>query len=266
MEILGYAASLAVGIALGLLGGGGSILMVPILVYLFRLPPVTATGYSLFVVGMASLVGAWQYGRNGLVAVKMGITFAVPSFVGVLLARRVFLPWLPNIIWDTPSWTLTKDTAIMVTFAVIMVLASTAMIRKPKNAPEKAPGGSKKMAVSFPLQGFGVGFVTGVLGAGGGFLIVPPLVVFGGLPMKTAVGTSLMIIAANSLWGFSSDVISGKPIEWGFLLAVTAIAAAGIFVGQRLAVKIPNERLKKAFGWFILGMGLLILMRQFFAP
>lgn len=265
METLGYGAFLAVGMALGLLGGGGSILMVPILVYLFRLPPVLATGYSLFAVGMASLVGAWQYGHKGLLAVRIGIIFALPSFLGVLIARRVFLSWLPDIIWETRAWTLTKDTAIMGAFAVIMVLASMAMLRKPKNASEKTVDAPRKMGVWFSLQGLGVGFVTGVLGAGGGFLIVPPLVVFGGLNMKTAVGTSLMIIAANSLWGFFSDLMSGRTIEWGFLLGVTSIAVVGIFVGQRLAMKIPNEPLKKAFGWFVLGMGILILMRQIFA-
>lgn len=265
METLGYLASLLVGVALGLVGGGGSILMVPILVYLFQVHPVRATGYSLFVVGVASLIGAWQYGRQGLLAVKQGLAFALPAFVGVLVARRFFLPALPDVIWETAHGTLTKDMAIMVAFAVVMVLASRAMIRPPKQH-DKAPDASGGLSVRFSLQGLGVGFVTGVLGAGGGFLVVPPLVLLGGLPMKTAVGTSLMIIAANSLWGFATDLMAGKTVQWPFLLGVTTMAGLGIFMGQRLAAKVPGEHLKKGFGWFVLGMGLLILAQQILAP
>lgn len=264
METFGYIASLAVGITLGLIGGGGSILMVPILVYLFRLPPVSATGYSLFVVGTASLIGAWQYGRQGLLAVKTGVIFAAPSFVGVFLARRLVLPNLPEVLWEAPFGTLSKDAAIMLAFAAIMVLASVAMIRRPQKATHDASEGAT-MNVWFPLQGLGVGFVTGILGAGGGFLIVPPLVFFARLSMKTAVGTSLMIIAANSLWGFATDLASGKTVDWPFLLGITAIAVVGIFLGKRWSAKIPNEPLKKGFGWFVLIMGIVILTQQLLA-
>lgn len=259
--ILGYIGALIVGLTLGLLGGGGSILTVPILVYLLGTNPVVATAYSLFVVGATSLVGAVRNMMKGMVDVKVAVVFAIPAFIAVYLTRAFLVPAIPEEIFQIGEFTLTKDLGIMVFFAIIMLAASVSMIRGRKEADV-----SKKKPLRIPLivlEGAVVGVLTGIVGAGGGFLIIPALVLFANLPMKRAVATSLLIIAAKSLIGFVGDV-QNLDIDWAFLMTFTGLSVVGIFIGIYLNKYINGKSLKKAFGWFVLIMGIYILVKELF--
>ena len=259
--ILGYLGALVVGLTLGLLGGGGSILTVPILVYVLGINPVLATAYSLFVVGTTSLVGALRNMIKGMVNVKVAVVFAIPAFVAVYLTRRYLVPAIPDEIFTAGDFTLTKDLAVMLFFAVIMLAASISMIRgrKEKKVDEHAP---LKVPLII-LEGVIVGVLTGLVGAGGGFLIIPALVLFANLPMKRAVATSLVIIAVKSLIGFVGDV-QNLVIDWPFLLTFTGFSIVGIFIGIYLNRFIDGKHLKKAFGWFVLVMGIYIIVKELF--
>lgn len=265
MEIIGYIASLAIGISLGLIGGGGSILTVPVLVYLFGVDPVTATAYSLFIVGATSLVGSFPKYRAGEINMKTAVIFGIPSIAAVFATRAFIVPAIPKEVFTVGSFTLTKSLLMMILFAVLMVFASVSMIRDKKKPSEKINGEQKFNYPLILLEGAVVGAITGLVGAGGGFLIIPALVLLSGLPMKQAVGTSLLIIAAKSLIGFTGD--SGKAeMDWTLLLSVTGLAVAGIFIGNMLSKKIAANRLKKGFGWFVLVMGIYIIVKVLFFP
>lgn len=260
MEILGYIGSVVIGIALGLIGGGGSILTVPVLVYLFGVEPVIATAYSLFIVGITSLTGAIPKYRHGLVDLKTAFIFGIPSIAAVFVTRKYIVPLIPVHILNLGDFVVTKSILIMVLFAILMVVASVSMIRN--NIDENDEPLERKF--NYPmimLEGTVVGILTGFVGAGGGFLIIPALVLFSKLPMKKAVGTSLLIIAAKSLIGFTGD-LSHYTMDWKLLLIVTGIAVAGIFIGNGLHRKIPGEKLKVWFGWFVLVMGIYIMIKE----
>lgn len=261
MELIGYLGAVLMGLSLGLIGGGGSILSVPIFVYLFGIVPSLASGYSLFVVGLTALIGFFGYVQKKLVNFKVGITFAVPSFVGVFLVRRYLMPAIPKEVFSIGDFLVTKDILVMAVFAVIMVLASVSMIRPSKPASKKEMSESLRVAI-IAAEGLIVGGVTGFVGAGGGFLIIPALVILAGLPMKEAVGTSLGIIAAKSLFGFLGDLGAGQNIDWQFLVQFSALAAVGILVGNKLNTRVPEAKLKVAFGYFVLIMGLFIMWQQ----
>nr|WP_321228017.1 sulfite exporter TauE/SafE family protein [uncultured Psychroserpens sp.] len=261
-QILGYFGALIIGVVLGLIGGGGSILTVPILVYLLFINPVTATAYSLFVVGVSAAFGAIQNIRKGLVDFRTAIVFAIPAFIAVYITRRYLVPAIPSEIVTFGNFTLTKDIAIMVFFAIIMLLASISMILKRKETTQT----SKNVKFNYPLitlEGFVVGIITGLVGAGGGFLIIPALVLLAKLPMKKAVATSLLIIAIKSLIGFIGD-IENLEIEWTFLLSFTALSVIGIFIGSYLSNFIDGKKLKKGFGYFVLIMGIYIIYKELF--
>jgi len=259
--ILGYIGALVVGITLGLLGGGGSILTVPILVYLLALNPVTATAYSLFVVGSTSLVGSISNLIKGMVDIKVAVVFAIPAFVSVYLTRRYLLPAIPDELITIGDFTISKDLGIMLFFALIMLAASYSMI---KGRKEKEVDKNAKLKIPLiVLEGAVVGVLTGIVGAGGGFLIIPALVLFANLNMKRAVATSLLIIAAKSLIGFMGDV-QNLAIDWTFLLTFTGISIIGIFIGIYLNKFIDGKNLKKAFGWFVLIMGIYIITKELF--
>jgi len=263
MEIIGYLLAALVGISLGLIGGGGSILMVPILVYVFALNPVTATSYSLFIVGSTSLVGAFNNYRKGQVSIKTALLFGLSSITTVFITRKLLMPAVPDVLGTIGRMEIKKPMLIMVLFAALMLMASVAMIRSKKET-ESADAEKAKPAIGkLLLYGILIGLATGFLGAGGGFLIIPALVLLLNMPMKKAIGTSLLIIALNSLIGFTGD-IGHIAIEWKFLLLVAAIAIAGIFIGGALAKKIPGAKLKKAFGWFVLVMGIYIILKELF--
>ncbi len=259
MEIAGYIASLLIGITLGLIGGGGSILTVPVLVYLFKTEPVTATAYSLFIVGATSLAGSIPKYRAGDVHLKTAAIFGIPAIGAVYAARAWIVPAIPDVLFRVHNWELTKPLFLMLFFALLMVFASLSMIRS-RNEP--IPGGALTFNVPLILlEGAVTGLLTGLAGAGGGFLIIPALVLLSKLPMKQAIGTSLVIIAAKSLIGFTGD-LSNMRVQWDFLLPVTAMAITGIFIGHQLGKKFSAATLKKGFGWFILVMGLYIIGRE----
>ena len=262
MEILGYIASLFIGLSLGLIGGGGSILTVPVLVYLFGVDPVLATAYSLFIVGATSLVGAFPKYKNGDINLKTAIIFGIPSIIAVYATRAYLVPNIPQHIFQLGSLEVTKPLMMMIVFAILMVFASVSMIRNKSNTTaEEGP-----QVFNYPmilLEGTIVGMLTGFVGAGGGFLIIPALVLFSKLPMKKAIGTSLLIIAVKSLFGFTGD-LGKQQMDWTLLLSVTALAIIGIFAGNALSKKISADSLKKGFGWFVLVMGIYIIIKELF--
>ena len=265
MEIAGYVASLVIGISLGLIGGGGSILTVPVLVYLFRVEPVLSTAYSLFIVGSTSLVGSFPKHKSGEVNLKTAIVFGIPSIAAVFATRAFIVPVIPHELFTIGGFTVTKSLLLMILFAVLMVFASVSMIRDKKKVKEEETG---EQHFNYPLivvEGTIVGILTGLVGAGGGFLIIPALVLLSNLPMKQAVGTSLLIIAAKSLIGFTGDI--GKELmDWPLLFTITGLAIVGIFAGNLLSRKIEGANLKKGFGWFVLAMGIYIIVKEIFFP
>ena len=264
LVILGYLASALVGISLGLIGGGGSILTVPILVYLMGLGSVEATAYSLFIVGLSSAVGLFPKWKAGEVNLKTAVIFGLPSIAAVYLTRKLLVPALPEVMFTWGDWVLSKPMFIMLIFAIIMLAASFSMIRD-KKASVATEGEQQFNYPLILLEGLLVGAITGLVGAGGGFLIIPALVMLSKLPMKQAVGTSLAIIAAKSLIGFLGD-LSNMNIQWDILLGTTGAAVLGIFLGTALSRRISGEVLKKGFGWFVLIMGIFIIYKELSKP
>ena len=257
-HILGYVGALIVGLVLGLIGGGGSILTVPLLVYLLGYNPVVATAYSLFVVGTSSMVGTYQKYKKGLVDFKTGLAFSFPSFIAVYLSRRYLVPSIPDTLITFGDYNLTKEMSIMIFFAIIMLFASISMIKKRKD--EDIMAQSQLYYKTF-IQGIIIGIITGIIGAGGGFLYVPALVIWANIPMKKAVGTSLIIVTINSLIGFTGDVQT-LEIEWVFLLTFTLISIVGIVFGVFLSKFISGNKLKKSFGYFVLLMAIYIIYKE----
>jgi uncharacterized protein len=261
MEYIGYFAAVLIGIALGLIGSGGSILTIPVLVYLFKINPESATSYSLFIVGISSMVGAYRNYRLGTLKMKSALIFALPSLFSLIFMRKIVLPLIPETVFYTDNFTLSKDLLIMIVFASLMILASVSMINKSNNSEEK---GNEVNYQKLAIIGFLVGLVTGFLGAGGGFLIIPALLIFANLPMKEAVGTSLFIIFLNATIGFSSDVLSGIELNYPLLFGISIIAITGMLIGTSLSKKIQGDKLKPAFGWFVLVMGIYIILKELF--
>lgn len=263
LVILGYIGALIMGLTLGLIGGGGSILTVPILVYLFSVDAVLATAYSLFIVGFTSLIGSFSHMKLGNVHWLTAIVFGIPSIISVFLTRLFLVPAIPNPIVQLGEFEVSKPMGLLLLFAVIMLLASYSMIKKTKKKTQDEAAG--EVAFNYPLilaEGAIVGVVTGLVGAGGGFLIIPALVLLAKLPMKQAVGTSLIIIAAKSLIGFVGDMSGDEVIDWEFLGLFSMLAVVGIVVGSLLSKKISGDKLKPAFGWFVLIMGLYIIAKE----
>lgn len=260
MEIVGYAASVIIGLVLGLLGGGGSILSIPILVYLFHVEPVLASAYSLFIVGATSLVGAIPKYREQLVNLRAGLFFGLPSIASIFVTRKWIVPSIPEVVFQTEGFVLSKRVLLLGIFAILMVFASIPMIRGKREITSE----NKKFRVFLVIvEGTIIGFLTGLVGAGGGFLIIPALVFLTGLQFKTAVGTSLFIIAINSLTGFMGDLMN-YSMDWNLLLTVTALAIVGILFGNRYSRKISNLRLRMVFGWFTLIIGAYIIIKEIF--
>jgi uncharacterized protein len=259
MEIAGYLAAVLIGVSLGLIGGGGSILTVPVFVYLLHVQPVLATTYSLFVVGSCSLVGGTRAYFKKLIDFHVVLYFGLPSLLSVFLVRRFVLPVIPEYLFAVGNLTVTKGVFLMVLFAVLMLAAAVSMIRSESKPP--APVIRKERPGGLLIQGLLIGAITGLLGAGGGFLIIPALVLISRLPMKMAVGSSLTIMAISSFFGFFST-LSHYNINWLQLLAFTVIAVLGIFAGIALSEKISGQALKRSFGWFVLVIGFFILIRE----
>lgn len=284
MEILGYIAAMLIGLSLGLIGGGGSILTVPVLVYLLGLSPVISTAYSLFIVGLTSLVGSYKFYKKGLVSLKTAVVFGLPSIVAVYLTRRYLVPAIPENLFTVGDLVVTKGVLLMLLFAGLMVFASISMIKKKKTPAELVDPVDENIDTELDVahqnpnethpkpkfnyggilaEGVVVGTLTGLVGAGGGFLIIPALVLFSKLDMKMAVGTSLLIIAVKSLFGFIGDIYNYE-INWMFLAIFSTISITGIFIGTFLSTKIHADKLKTSFGWFVLVMGIYIIIKEIF--
>lgn len=261
MLVLGFFVAALIGVSLGLIGGGGSILTVPVLVYLVGIPPWMATTYSLFIVGVSSLAGALR--SHPFIDKRTVVLFGSSSIASVLITRRILVPLIPGYLFRIGSLAITRDVLLMTLFGLLMIAASFSMLRAGKTEETETP--HKRNYWFLLLQGLMVGTVTGLLGAGGGFLIIPALVLFSDLPMKNAVATSLSIIAVNSLIGFFGST-HFTLINWEFLLTFTLLAVAGIFLGTALSKRIAGGALKKGFGWFVLGMGIFVLVREFLFP
>lgn len=260
MYAIGYTAAALIGISLGLIGGGGSILTLPVMVYLFGINPLVATSYSLFVVGTTSLVGAALNFRKGLISLRTGLLFGSVSVATVFGVRTFLVPRIPNELFQWGGFTVTRPLATMLLFAGLMLVAAFNMIRS-KGVAAPAEHSEGPRLVSLVAYGVAVGLVTGLLGIGGGFILIPALVLLLKLPMKQAIGTSLFIIALNSLMGFASDG-SRLPINWQFLLTITTIAVAGILLGGLLGKHVPGQQLKKGFGWSILAVSAFIILKE----
>lgn len=260
MEIIGYVASIFIGLVLGIMGGGGSILTVPVLVYLFGFDAVAATAYSLFIVGGTSIVGSLSYLKKGQLDFTKVVAFGIPSVIAVFLTRSFVVPAIPDHIFTIGNFVLTKNLLLILLFALVMILASYSMIRGRKKITDSA----KSMDyTSIAFQGALIGFVAAMVGAGGGFLMIPVLVNVLNVPMKKAVGTSLVIISINSLLGFVFS-LPHISVEWSFLMSVAAIAIFGIIIGSYISTKIDGKKLKPLFGYFILIMGLYIIIKELF--
>lgn len=260
-QIIGYILAILVGVSLGLIGSGGSILTVPILVYIMAVNPVIATAYSLFIVGSTALVGGIQNALLKKVDFKTVLIFGIPSIAAVYLTRAILVPMIPDTLAEIGGFTITKSIALMLLFAIVMIMASLSMIKPSKSVADE----NQPMQYNYPmilLEGTLVGVLTGLVGAGGGFLIIPALVLLAKMPMKLAVGTSLFIIAAKSLIGFIGDVQSTPNLDWSLLLTFTGFSVIGIFIGITLAKKINGAKLKTAFGWFVLIMGIYIIVKE----
>lgn len=265
MEILGYICAILVGVSLGVLGSGGSILTVPIMVYLLNVNPVDATGYSLFVVGITSAIGCATYIRKNLVDLKTAAIFAAPSIVFVFLTRKYVMPAIPNPVITISSWVLSKELFIMILFALLMIAVAYNMIRK-SNYTEQAEKEFENINYLWLVCiGAASGILTGILGVGGGFIIIPALVLLAGTPVRTSVGTSLLIIAFNSLVGFLGEIMERhEMIDYKFLLTFAILSVAGIFIGFRASMKRSPAQIKRMFGWFVLVMGVAIFIKEVF--
>ena len=261
-QIVGYILGLLMGITLGLIGAGGSALTVPIMVFLFHLDATLATTYSLFIVGLTSLFGSFKQIKEKRVAWDFVILFGVPSILSIFVSRRYLLPAIPKDLFELGSFSITKDNLLLGVFSMVLMAASYSMIKKPKIETEVNEIKGEVNQLNLVLGGLIVGLVTGMLGAGGGFLIIPALVLWGKLPMKKAAATSLMIITINSILGFAFDEHGIRRIDWGHMFVFSIMAISGIFMGIKLSEKISGEKLKPIFGWFILAMGAFILVQQ----
>lgn len=260
-QTIGYILAIFVGMTLGMLGSGGSILSVPILVYVMGIEPTLATAYSLFVIGTASLVGGFQKAKQKAVDFRKVVLFGIPTVITVFITRKIIVPEIPNVIISSDGFTLDKSVLIMIVFAVVMIIASVKMI-KPSEMPILS-GDEKVHYYKIAFYGICIGLLSGFVGAGGGFLIIPTLLFLAKTPMKVAVGTSLFIVASQSLIGFLGDINGSQSIDWKLLLVFTSCSIVGIFIGNFISRKVEGVKLKTAFGWFVLAMGIYIMIKEF---
>ncbi|WAC02230.1 sulfite exporter TauE/SafE family protein [Lacinutrix neustonica] len=262
IEIFGYFGAILIGVLLGLIGGGGSILAVPVLAYLFSINEKAATAYSLFIVGSSALFGGIKQHYKGFVDWRTAVVFGIPAIIGVSLVRHYLVPALPNLLFSIGDFEFSRRMGMFGLFAVLMIPAAISMLKKEKE--REVTGAIKYNYVLILVEGPVVGAITGFIGAGGGFLIIPALVILANVKMKIAVGTSLVIIAFKSLLGFFFGDAFTMAIDWPFLITFTVLSLIGILIGSYLSNFIDGKKLKKGFGYFILLMALFIFYMEFF--
>lgn len=258
-DILIYCCALLIGLILGLTGGGGSILTVPVLVYIVGLTPVVGTAYSLFIVGMTAAFGSIQNYRNGVVVVRTALKFALPSLMGIFLTRKFIVPALPDVLFQNDFFPIRRDLFLMILFAMVMLMAASAMLRKKPVADNDEAQSPVKLFIKI----FFIGIIMGLIGAGGGFLIIPVLYYVAKLPMRKAIGTSLLIISLNSLVGFAG-AIGTIAIDWDFIMSFSAFSIIGVFIGIYSSRFFKESTLKKIFAFFVIIIALIILTRELF--
>lgn len=265
IELLKFSSALLVGFTMGLLGGGGSILTIPIFVYLFAINPIAATGYSLLVVGFTASIGAFRNFQKKTIDFKVGLLFGLPTMIGTYITRRYFLPAMPNDLLTIGDFTLSKSLFIMVLFATIMLAAAFSMIRSGRKQELPLENLTKPIKKGQTiLSGSVIGVVTGFIGAGGGFIMVPALALLANLPMRKAIGTSLFIITLKSFIGFLGD-LQVTSVNWVFIGIFTIMSMIGILIGVKVAQYVKARNLKSIFGWFILVVGLYVIYQEFIA-
>lgn len=257
IELFGYVLALFIGLSLGLIGGGGSVLAVPILIYVMGITPKAAIATSLAIVGMVSVIGAIPHWREGNVRFKTAALFAPTAMAGAYLGAKI------------ADLRVITETFQLVCFGLVMVIASILMIQKgSKSSTSQEMVNPKKSNVThhsnwwtIPLEGLGIGILTGFVGVGGGFIIVPALVIFGGIPMKEAIGTSLLIIAFNSATGFLG-YLSQVKLDWNLVIFFTIAASVGTLAGAYLTRFIDAKNLQKGFGYFVLAVAVFVLIKR----
>jgi len=261
MAVMGYLLAILIGVSLGLVGSGGSILTVPVLVYFFKIDPLLATTYSLCVVGISSIAGVISKYKQKLLDAKIILIFGIPSMLGVMIARKLMLPAIPATFKLFGMMSISKSSFIMLFFATLMLASALSMILGKKNVEtaEVKPN----YGMTLVIVGLIEGMVTGIVGAGGGFLIIPALVILGKLPMKKAIAYSLFIITIKSLFGFAGDLLH-TTVDYKLLASIIVLATGGIILGNFLNNKMEGAKLKKGFGWFVLAMSLFIFIEQLF--
>ena len=259
MELFGYASLIGVGLLLGMMGGGGSILSVPILVYLFSLDVVVASSYSLFIVGSTSVVGTALKQRDRFIDIPAALQLGVPSLLATFCTRKWIVCSIPDVLFIVGSVEVTRRALLLSVFAMVVITSSLMVIRGRQSTSDKSTSKSEPLAVI--LAGLGVGFLSGLAGVGGGFLILPALMLFAGLRFNVAVGSALPIIAMNSLVGFLGGAFS-HPVDWIFLASISLLAALGIFIGDLFASRFSGDTLKRTFGWSALVLGIWMLVKE----
>jgi uncharacterized membrane protein YfcA len=265
MEVIGYACAMLVGIFLGMLGSGGSILTVPIMVYLLHIDPVDATGYSLFVVGLTSAIGCATYLQRKLVDITIAVIFGAPSILSVFLTRKFLMPAIPDPVISLSFLMVSKSLFILTLYGLLMVVVAFRMIFF-SDFQSSIPKKDQEVNYLFLVGiGFLAGILSGILGVGGGFIFIPALVILAKIPIRKSVGTSLFIIAFNSLSGFAGEVmVKHEVMDYRFLAFFTLLSIAGIFIGLRLTFKFNQQQLKEIFGWSVLLLGAGILIKEIF--
>ena len=259
MELFGYASLIGVGLLLGIMGGGGSILSVPILVYLFSLDVVVASSYSLFIVGSTSVVGTALKHRDRFIDIPAALQLGVPSLLVTFCTRKWIVCSIPDVLFMVGSISVTRRALLLSVFALVVIISSVMVVRSKQSTREDST--SRPNPLALILAGLGVGFLSGLAGVGGGFLILPALMFFGGLRFNVAVGSALPIIAMNSLVGFLGGVYS-HPVNWLFLTSISMLATFGIFIGDLFASRFSPNTLKRIFGWSALVLGIWILVKE----
>lgn len=263
LEIIGYFLSIIIGLSVGLLGGGGAILAVPMLVYFFNVDAEIATGYSLVIVAISSVLSIWQKrGIDGNFSLKIFLQFGLPSILMIYITKAIFVPQIPNLLIFSPKIILTKNMFLMMVFSVILLLSSISMLGKSKENELNATPTKEHSIFNIMLSGAFVGFLTGIIGVGGAFVIVPALIFFFSMETKEAIKNSLAIVIANSIVGFYGFSRAAYKIDWMLLVYISAVALIGVVIGSKLNKKMSGSNLKTIFGWMNLILSLILILKE----